>query len=261
MYRKEKIPGTSVTVIAGAEEHNIAECLDSVAWADELIVLCSKHEDRTLDIALEHTVNAEFHPFTGYAAQKRAALERATKPWVLSVDADERIPAALADEIAAAIESPGALDGYFIPRKNHLLGKWVKHAGNYPDLQLRLFRRGAVSITDRLVHEGFVVEGRRGTLVEPMLHFTNPSIRHMLEKNLDYAYFEAVEKCSRRKATIGGTFARFILEFTKKYVLKGGFRDGWPGFVVSAVHAMDKLQVQIYMWEMQQAGKRGDGER
>ncbi len=247
----------SVIIIAGAEEANIAACLESVSWADERIVVCSSRADRTEEIARTFATHVEFHEFSGYAAQKQFALDRASLPWVLSLDADERATPELREEILRVISSPEALDGYTIPRKNYFNDVWLRHGGWYPDRQLRLFRRDKTRVTDRLVHEGFEVEGSRGELTAPMLHFTLPRVRRLLRKNLDYSLFEAREKAARRRIGALDLLCRPPLEFLKKYVLQRGFLDGWEGLIVALIHATNKLNVFIYMWEMQRRG--GDG--
>ncbi|MDT8325237.1 MAG: glycosyltransferase family 2 protein, partial [Bacteroidota bacterium] len=168
----------SVIVIAGHEQHNIADCLASVAFADEIIVICSTREDATMEIAARYTPMVEFRAFDGYAAQKQYALDRASRDWVLSLDADERVTPELRAEILSVIERTDAADGYTVPRKNHFRDKWLRHGGWYPDRQLRLFRRERTQLTDRLVHEGFEVRGSRGELQGPLLHYTLPHVRH-----------------------------------------------------------------------------------
>ncbi len=246
----------SVIIIAGAEEHNIAACLESVSWAAERIVVCSSRADRTEEIARTFTSNVVFREFTGFASQKQFALELAACPWVLSLDADERATPELQAEIMHALSS-SLHNGYYIPRKNFFRGRWLRHGGWYPDKQLRLFRRSTTQVTDRLVHEGFIVEGTCGDLTSPMLHFTLPRVRHLLKKNLDYSLYEAREKSMRRRVGVLDFLFRPHLEFLKKYIFQRGFLDGWEGFIVALIHSSNKLSVLIYLWEMQY--RNGDG--
>ncbi len=211
----------------------------------------SSEEDKTAEIAGQFTDRVVYRPFDGYAAQKRYALSLATGDWVLSVDADERVTPELKDEILAAIESPDEYDGFSIPRKNFVRNQWIRHGGNYPDHQFRLFRRDGAGVTERLVHEGFTIPGKRGYLKQPLLHYTLPEIRHMLKKNVDYARYEALEKQHRRKSGALDFALRPPLAFFKKYILAGGFLDGWIGFIFSLIHAINKAQVEMYLWELQ----------
>lgn len=240
----------SVVIIAGAEAHNIAGCLASVAWAAERIVVCSV-DDGTMEIARAAGATVFFRAFDGYAVQKQFALDQATRDWVLSLDADERSTPELQAAIERAMRDPDARDGYTIPRRNYFGTKWLRHGGWYPDLQLRFFRRTHTRLTRRLVHEGFEVEGTRGTLDAPILHYTLPRVAHLLEKNVHYSLYEAREKRDRRRVTALDFLIRPPLEFTKKYVFQRGFLDGWEGFIVAAIHASNKLDVLIHMWEMQ----------
>ncbi len=155
------------------------------------------------------------------------------------------------------IAQDGPQDGYTVPRKNHFREKWLRYGGWYPDRQLRLFRRASTRLTARLVHEGFEVRGSRGELHSPLLHFTLPHVRHMLQKNLSYSLYEAMEKRGRRRIGVLDFLLRPPLEFSKKYLLQRGFLDGWEGFVVAAIHAMNKMQVLLQLWEMQYRGEKG----
>ncbi len=251
MNEHKSLNDVSVILIAGAEEHNMRACLETVNWAGEIVVVHSMQVDRTAEIAREFTPHVFFQPFRGYAKQKRAALGRASKNWVFSIDADERATPELQREIAEVLAGSPTADGFYVPRKSFFHGKWIRHMGWYPDYQLRLLRRDKTIVTERLVHEGFVVEGDRGYLASPLLHFTIPNVRHMLEKNLDYAWLEAEEKKERRKVGILDVILRPPIAFIQKFVFQQGFRDGWEGLVLSSIHALNKLQVQLYMWEMQ----------
>jgi glycosyltransferase involved in cell wall biosynthesis len=247
----------SVSIIAGREEHNIRACLESVAFAGEIVVVCSQEEDATISIAREFTDRVFFRAFDGYAPQKAHALSLCTRPWVLSLDADERASEELREDIRRVLADPGAADGYYLPRRNHFHGRWIRHGGWYPDRQLRLFRRARTRLTERLVHEGFEVDGRREDLSGHLLHYTLPRVRHMLRKNLDYALFEAREKQHRRRVSAWDFILRPPLEFAKKYVLQRAFLDGWEGFIISVIHAANKQQMLVYLWEIQHRGTDG----
>ncbi|MFZ1728822.1 MAG: glycosyltransferase family 2 protein [Bacteroidota bacterium] len=247
----------SVSIIAGSEQHNIRACLESVAFAGEIVVVCSNQNDATMDIAREFTSHVLFREFGGYASQKSFALAECSGTWVLSLDADERVTEELKEEIRKVLLANSPEAGYYIPRRNHFHGRWIRHGGWYPDNQLRLFLRSQTRVTERLVHEGFEVDGNRGYLQAPLLHFTLPRVRHMLKKNLDYSLFEAREKKSRRRITALDFLLRPHLEFFKKYIIQRGFLDGWEGFIIASIHSANKLQMMMYLWEMQYRG--GDG--
>lgn len=247
----------SVSIIAGREEQNIRACLESAAFAGEIIVVCSQQEDATMSIAKEFTPHVSFRSFDGYASQKAFALSSCTRPWVLSLDADERVSEELREDIRRVLAGEQTKNGYYIPRRNHFHGRWIRHGGWYPDNQLRLFRREQTRLTERLVHEGFEVEGERGYLNGHLLHYTLPRVRHMLRKNLDYSLFEAREKQHRRRVTILDFAVRPPLEFLKKYLFQRAFLDGWEGLIISVIHAANKLQMLVYLWEIQYRGTDG----
>lgn len=247
----------SVSIIAGLEEKNIRDCLASVTFAGEIVVVCSQQDDATMVIAREYTDKVFFHPFQGYAAQKAHALSLCTRPWVLSIDADERVSGELREDIERVLGSEDAANGYTIPRRNHFHGRWIRHGGWYPDRQLRLFRKDQTRLIERLVHEGFEVDGPRGALGGHLLHYTMPRVRHMLRKNLDYALFEAREKAVRRRVGMLDFLIRPPLEFFKKYILQRAFLDGWEGFIISVIHAANKQQMLVYLWEIQHRGTDG----
>jgi len=251
-----KLEELSVIIIAGAEEHNIAACLESVAFAGEVVVVFSHESDATADIARKFTDIVLHNPFEGYAMQKRYALEHATREWALSIDADERVSMELAAEIRAVLSRNPRVNGFTMPRKNFYRDIWLRHGRWYPDRQFRLFRRTAVSIPEKLIHEKFNVDGTRGTLTSPLLHYTLPGIGLLLEKNVRYALYEAQEKIELRRATCFGLLVRPLRGFLERYLFAGGFLDGVPGLMVALVHAMKKAQLEMYLWELQHPTKR-----
>jgi glycosyltransferase involved in cell wall biosynthesis len=132
----------SVAIVAMDEEANIGRTLASVRWADEIVLVDSGSKDRTCEIARERGARVIVEPWRGYVAQKQYAIDLCTKDWVLLLDADEEVSAGLAEEIRVAISGSNAANGYWLPRKNFFLGRWIRHGGFYPDPKLRLFRRG-----------------------------------------------------------------------------------------------------------------------
>jgi glycosyltransferase involved in cell wall biosynthesis len=170
----------SIAIVALNEEANLGRVLESVRWADEIVVVDSGSTDRTCDIAREYGARVIHEPWRGYTAQKNYALELCTKDWILSLDADEEVSPELANEIKQVLASSGPLDGYAIPRKNLFLGRWMKHGGFYPDPKLRLFRRGMAYSTGRDPHDRFdMKESKRvGRTRGAMMHAHSLSRAH-----------------------------------------------------------------------------------
>ena len=147
-------PRLSVVVVTRDEEDRIRACLESVAWADELVVVDAESTDKTASIARELTDHVIARPWPGFAAQKNFGLEQARGAWILSLDADETVSPALREDIERVVRDDGPCDGYAVPRRNIVWGRWVRHGGLYPDWQLRLFRRGRGRFGARAVHAG-----------------------------------------------------------------------------------------------------------
>ena len=170
----------SAVIIAFNEENDIADAINSVAWADEVLVVDSESTDRTVEIAQSLGAKVLVQSWLGFSAQKQFAVDAAANDWILSLDADERVSTALRDEIAdLKVEGPNA-DGYTIPRLSIYLGREIRHGGWYPDRQLRLFHRRRGRWNSRIIHESFslqpdAVEGR---LRNDLLHFSVKSIEH-----------------------------------------------------------------------------------
>ena len=152
----------SVTIIAWNEEERLRACLESVAWADEIVVVDAESADKTVQIAHEFTDKVSVRPWPGFAAQKNFAIDQATGDWILSLDADERVTPELRERIRAILKDDGPAAGYSIPRRNIFWGAWVRHGGLYPDYQLRLFRRSAGRFVENAVHESVTRVGAGG---------------------------------------------------------------------------------------------------
>lgn len=241
----------SVFIITKNESKNIRDCLNSVKWADEIIVVDSESKDNTVEIAKKFTDKVFIHKWEGYAAQKSYTLSLARNEWVLSIDADERITPELSREILTMNLDNLNVSGYKIHRENYFLGKKIKHCGWGNDYQLRLFRKSKTRLTDRLVHEGFVVDGNISTLKNSMTHYSYENLKEGFAKINEYTSLEANEKYKRKNVSGFSTLIYPIIGFIQHYFFRKGFLDGTRGLLISLMHAMTKLQVQMKMWELQ----------
>jgi len=241
----------SIAVITRNEEANLRACLASAAWADEIVVIDAESSDATAAIAREFTERVYIRAWPGFAAQKAYSLEQCTSPWIFSLDADERIRPELAAEIRRIIADPAALPGYRVGRRSWFLGRWIRHGGWYPGYQLRLFRRDAVAVIDRRVHEGFSVAGEIGTLQGDLDHFSHPSIVSSLEKMGRYSTLEALDRLERQRVRALDFFTHPLAAFLRKYIAQGGFRDGRHGLVLAWVTALVKLALYMKIWHLQ----------
>jgi glycosyltransferase involved in cell wall biosynthesis len=230
----------TAAVIAKDEQDMLPDCLRSIAFADERLVLVdAATRDQTREIARFHGARVEENAFLDFATQRDTALRLATGHWVLFVDADERVSPALRDEVLATIRQPNDCRGFWIPRHNYLLGRVVRHAGWFPDYQLRLLERGAAHFDPlRVVHELAAVDGSVGHLREPLVHFNYRTLREFIAKQERYCPREA----QRWLATFGRPRTRSLVgqplrEFWRRYVQLRGYREGVLGLVLSALLA------------------------
>ena len=243
-------PRLSVVVITLNEEDRIRECLASVAWADEIVVVDAGSEDKTVAIAREFTDHVVLRAWDGFAAQKNFGIEQAKGDWILSLDADEQVEPALREEIAAVLADPGAHAGYRLARRNIMWGRWIRHGRLYPDWQLRLFRRGRGRFVDRAVHESVTVDGPIGRLSAPLLHYSYRDVGDFIRRADRYATLAADEF-----ARSGARFAPIQLvtaplgRFVSMYVVHRGFLDGWRGFLLAVLYAYYVFVRSAKMWE------------
>jgi glycosyltransferase involved in cell wall biosynthesis len=232
----------TAAIIARDEERHIAHCLDTLAWADALlVVLDERTRDRTGQIAEANGARVVSRAFTTFPAQRNAALDLVTTPWVLFVDADERVPSALAREVCAAIQEGerASAVGFWIPRRNYIWGGWIRHGGWYPDYQLRLLRVANARYDERRdVHELVCLDGTDGYLAEPLIHYNYDRFVQFLAKQEAYSTLEADRLA--RAGTIPWPHS-FVLqpyrEFRRRFVSLQGYRDGWRGLVLASLLA------------------------
>ena len=228
----------SVILITKNEAENIRACLESVSWADEIIVVDSGSTDDTVAICKELGAQVHVHDWPGFGVQKNRALDHATKHWVLSLDADERVTPELRAEIGEILHSEQTDDAYHIPRLSNYCGRFMRHSGWYPDLLPRLFKRGKARFSDDLVHERLMIDGQTGELHGLLLHYAFDDLEEVLHKVNQYSTAGAKMMQQRgRKASLTGAVVRGLWSFVRTYVLRGGFLDGREGFMLAVSNA------------------------
>jgi len=243
----------SCLIITKNEEANIRDCLASVNWVTERIVVDAESMDRTTELARASGAKVFVRPWPGFGAQKNFGIGQSSSEWILIVDADERVTHPLHDEILSCINSWKQDDpvAYEIPRKNYYYGQWVRYSGVYPDYQIRLFRKGSATYNDVPVHENLMVQGSIGRLVNPLEHHTERRIQDHFRKFGLYTTLAAQEK-SKTVRTVHGRdlLIRPLVVFAKTYVLKQGFRDGVRGWIVCAFASMYSFVKYAKLWDM-----------
>lgn len=228
----------SVAIITWNEEERLRACLESVAWAPEIVVVDAESTDKTLAIAREFTDRVWVRPWPGFAAQKNFALDQTTGEWVFSLDADERVTPELRAEIERVLQAHGRAEGYAVPRKNFFWGAWVRHGGLYPDWQVRLFRRGRGRFVERSVHESVQMQGVVARLTQPLLHESYRSLEEFVHRSRRYSTLAAQQwLASGRRVGPLDLLLRPLGRFASMYAVKRGFLDGWRGLLLAALYA------------------------
>ena len=232
------MPALTVTVITYNEAASIRDTLQSVSWADEIIVIDSNSTDRTVEIAREYTSRVEVRDWAGYGPQKNYAASLASHDWILSIDADERITPPLADEIRAVMRTGPSAQAYSLPRVSFYLGRWIRSTDWYPDFHVRLYDRRAARWTEQKVHESVRATGRVEKLRGEMLHYPYRDMSEHLAKIDQYTTLVAEQWAAEgRRATALQAFIYPRLAFFRNYVLKRGFIDGQTGLLVSLLNS------------------------
>lgn len=244
----------SVIIITKNESLNIRACLESVVWADEIIVVDSGSTDGTLEIAREFTPQVHVHAdWQGFGAQKNRALSYASKDWVLSLDADERVTPQLHAEIETLLKNPKS-DGYEIPRLSNFCGRFIRHSGWHPDYVLRLFRRGKASFSDALVHESVQMQGSAARLQQSLLHYTYRDFEDVLSKLNSYSSAASVMLQRRgKKGSLSQAVLHGLWAFIRTYLLRAGFLDGREGFMLAVMNAENSYYRYIKLWFKQKS--------
>lgn len=227
--------GLSVIVITRNEERNIVECLQSVSWADDIVVVDAESADRTVELARRFTPKVFVTGWTGFAGAKQAALRRASNEWVLWLDADERVSPELGAEIRDILRAaPSSFAGYEVARRAYFLGKWMRHCGWYPGYVVRLFRNHAGAFTKSRVHERLELQGPVGRLSNDLLHFTDETLYHYFSKFNSYTSLAAEDAHDAgKRCSYYDLLVRPSYMFLKMYFLRRGLLDGMHGLILS----------------------------
>ncbi len=236
-------PPVSVTIITFNEEENILKAIQSVAWAEEVIVVDSGSTDKTIELAQSLGAKVFHNPWPGYGQQKNYAQQLATHDWILNIDADERVSPELAAEIQESLVHSEAKKtyGFYFPRMTFYMGRWIRYGGWYPNHLVRLVNRLFARWTEPNVHEELCVNGNVMGLSHPIHHYAFSSIQEQVLTNLRFSHLGSQDL---KKTGQGASILRLILKpmgkFMETYVIKRGFLDGLPGFIISvnAAHSM-----------------------
>jgi glycosyltransferase involved in cell wall biosynthesis len=227
----------TAVVLSKNEEQHIAECLGSLAWCGRVLVLDSGSSDRTVEIAREMGVEVHFRAFDNFANQRNAALEMVSSKWVLFVDADERVSAALASEIQKAINNQ-KLNGYQIPTHNYQNGRLVLNAGMFPDYHLRLFKTSQGHYDpNQKVHEIVMLQGQTSYLKHPLIHISCETWSDFINHQKQWARMKAQVKYDQGQKPGYHYLAGPLLEFHRRYIALKGYRDGLHGLYLSLIFA------------------------
>lgn len=255
----EKRP-ISLVIITLNEDENIARCIASVPWADEVIVLDSESKDKTREIAESLGAKVHVQKFLGFRDQKQKATDLAKNDWILALDADEALSLGLSQEILHTFDTTPIQDGYRMPRLSFHLGRWIKHGGWYPDRQLRFFNRKKAKWGGGHVHEKIDCENV-GTLKNNLLHYVFKDLKHQVDANNRYSSLGAQDLFDRgQKFCLIKLLLKPVSKFLETYVWKLGFLDGLPGFVISVGAAYSVFLKFAKLKELQQAVKKKEFE-
>ncbi|PIE35940.1 glycosyl transferase [candidate division KSB3 bacterium] len=244
MQTRQKL---SVAIITFNEENRIRDALESVTWADEIVVVDSMSTDRTVDICCKYTEHVYQIPWHGHVKQKQIATDKTSHDWVLSIDADERVSPELAKEIQQALIGTPRYAGYYMPRKTYYLGDWIRHCGWYPDYKLRVFQKQKGGWAGKDPHDKVEVQGLTTHFRGNLYHYTYRDISHHVQTLNSYSSISAGLKTG--SVSGAGIFFHTVFTFFKKYILKQGFRDGTRGLIVCLLASFTVMLKYAKLWE------------
>lgn len=250
-------PQVSAVVIAYNDEPNMRPCLESLKWADELIVVDSYSTDATETISREYTDKVFQHEFSGFGRLRNEAVAHATHDWIFSLDTDERATEELQQEIRAQLERGPDARAFFVPRRNYFLRRWIKRSGWYPDYrQPQFFHKDHMRYQEDLVHESFLLDGRPGYLRAHVEQYPFRDVDHYLMKMDRYSTLMAEEMVKRgRRFHAHQLFSHPLFTFLKMYGLRRGFLDGKPGLILAGLYAYYTFVKYAKLWELRRNGE------
>ena len=247
-------PRLSAIIIAKNEEAMISNCIETLRWCDEIIVVDDRSTDRTAELAERAGAIVLEHKGKSFASCRNLGKEAATGAWLLYVDADERVTPALKREILKAIQHPGSSVAFKVPRRNIHYGAWLQFGGWGQDAVVRLFEASHLEEWQGEVHEHATVQGQVGLLSEPFIHLTHRSIRDGLEKSMHWTAIEAelLFRSGHKKIGMIQLLSIPVRSFLQRLILQRAFKDGAPGWIEAMVQAMNRFLVYAQLWELQQ---------
>jgi glycosyltransferase involved in cell wall biosynthesis len=254
----------SVCLMVRDEEKNLPACLESVKLADEIVVVDSGSRDRTVEIARGFGARVIHREWPGNVAQRRYSVGQATHDWTLYVDADERATPALQASIRAVLEKDGdGRDGFWIGRKLFYCGRWIEHGGWYPEWQVRLFRRSKARVVGIDPHDRLLVDGPTGRLAGDLLHYSFRDLSHQVQVMDRYTGMASRDLAGhgRRFRRLRDLALRPFVRFFTTYVLRLGFMDGVPGFLMAVNHAYAGFMKYARLWEIERGLAPGPAAR
>lgn len=238
----EKVP-LSIAIITKNEEENIRSCLQSISFASQIVVVDSGSSDKTLEIAATFGCEIYREEWMGFGPQKQSTIEKCRQSWILVLDADERIPPDTADIIKKIVTDSNIKEaGFSFPRKNYFQGRWIKHAGWWPDRIVRLFRKETGRMTAAIVHESVEVQGMVGALDAAIDHYTESRLSKIIQKIDTYSTLGAQSAFREgKRSSTGGAFMRAFFTFVQDYFFRLGILDGMPGLTLAVTDSVNKF--------------------
>lgn len=241
----------TVCIICGNEIRNIRRCLESVKWADQVVVVDSYSTDGTFDVANEYADKVVRQKWLGYIGQKKYAAELASHPWIFFVDADEEVSTGLREEIERTFAKPipEGVNGFNCPRLVHYLGRWIRHGDWYPDLKLRLFRKAFGECGGEEPHDRIIISGHAKNFTHPLNHYTYDSISDQLHQIDRFSSISAVTHSAKKAPTYFTIVGHAFFRFMRCYFLKRSFLDGIPGMIIAVNVAFGTFSKYAKLWE------------
>ncbi len=241
----------SIIIVAKNEENNIIPCIESAAWADEVIVLDSGSTDATVSLAQKTTAQVIETDWPGYGPQQNRAINATSYDWVYSLDADERITSELAAEIRTVI-SNNKFDVFDVPRRSLFVTQFMQHSGWWPDRTRRLFKKQSARFTEHKIHANLSTDKPVGHLKEPMIHYSFHDYHSVIEKMNRYSSGSAHDLDSVGKnSSLTKAISRGLWTFFRTYIIRLGFLDGQAGLILAIANAEGAYYKYLKLWELQ----------